>query len=41
MVRELVAGSIRFNEIHREVPQMSRTLLSRRLSQLQQPNVIG
>ncbi len=41
VVRELVAGSTRFNEIHRGVPQMSRTLLSRRLSQLQQHDVIS
>lgn len=40
VVRELVAGSTRFNEIHRGLPQMSRTLLSRRLSQLQQHDVI-
>lgn len=34
VLRELVAGSDRFNDIHRGVPRMSRTLLSKRLSQL-------
>jgi DNA-binding HxlR family transcriptional regulator len=41
VVRELVAGSTRFNEIHRGVPKMSRTLLSSRLRQLQQHGVIS
>jgi DNA-binding HxlR family transcriptional regulator len=34
VIRELVAGSTRFNDIHRGVPRMSRTLLSKRLRQL-------
>lgn len=34
VLRELVAGSERFNDIHRGVPRMSRTLLSKRLTQL-------
>lgn len=34
VIRELVAGSRRFNDIHRGVPKMSRTLLSKRLKQL-------
>lgn len=34
VVRELVAGSDRFSDIHRGVPRMSRTLLSKRLRQL-------
>jgi DNA-binding HxlR family transcriptional regulator len=34
VVRELVAGSRHFNEIHRGVPRMSRSLLSTRLRQL-------
>lgn len=34
VVRELVAGSDRFNDIHRGVPRMSRTLLAKRLRQL-------
>ena len=34
VVRELVAGSRRFNDIHRGVPRMSRTLLAKRLRTL-------
>jgi len=34
VVRELVAGSTRFNELRRGVPRMNPTLLSRRLQQL-------
>jgi DNA-binding HxlR family transcriptional regulator len=34
VVRELVAGSTRFNDIHRGVPRMSRTLLTKRLRTL-------
>lgn len=34
VVRELLAGSSRFNDIHRGVPRMSRTLLSKRLGTL-------
>lgn len=34
VLRELVAGSTRFNDLHRGVPRMSRTLLSKRLTQL-------
>jgi DNA-binding HxlR family transcriptional regulator len=34
VVRELVAGSSGFSDIHRGVPRMSRTLLSRRLKAL-------
>ena len=34
VVRELIAGSSRFNDIHRGVPRMSRSLLTRRLKQL-------
>lgn len=34
VLRELVAGSTRFNDIHRGVPRMSRSLLSKRLTQL-------
>lgn len=40
VVRELAAGSTRFNDLHRGVPQMSRTLLSRRLSQLQAHGIV-
>jgi DNA-binding HxlR family transcriptional regulator len=34
VIRELLCGSTRFNDIHRGVPKMSRTLLSRRLEEL-------
>lgn len=40
VLREMVAGSDRFNDIHRGVPRMSRSLLSRRLSQLQASGLI-
>ncbi len=40
ILRELVCGSSRFNEIHRGVPLMSRTLLSRRLRELEAAGVI-
>ncbi len=34
VIRELLAGNTKFNDLHRGVPLMSRTLLSRRLRQL-------
>lgn len=40
VVRELVAGSTHFNELHRGVPRMSRTLLSKRLRQLVDAGVV-
>lgn len=40
VVRELIAGSVRFNELRRGVPLMSPTLLSRRLKQLETAGVI-
>lgn len=40
VVRELIAGSTRFNELQRGVPLMSPTLLSTRLKQLAQAGVI-
>src|SRR5207247_10403445 len=40
IVRELVAGSERFNELRRGVPRMSPTLLSKRLNQLVRAGVI-
>jgi DNA-binding HxlR family transcriptional regulator len=40
ILRELFAGSDRFNQIHRGVPLMSRALLARRLRQLEQAGVI-
>lgn len=40
VVRELLGGSHRFNAIHRGVPRMSRTLLARRLSELEAAGVV-
>jgi DNA-binding HxlR family transcriptional regulator len=40
VVRELIAGSTRFNELQRGVPLMSPSLLSRRLRQLEQAGVL-
>jgi DNA-binding HxlR family transcriptional regulator len=40
VVRELLQGSARFNEVHRGVPLMSRTLLARRLQALQRAGVV-
>jgi DNA-binding HxlR family transcriptional regulator len=40
VVREMIAGSTRFNELRRGVPLMSPTLLSRRLKQLEAAGVI-
>lgn len=40
IVRELLAGSHHFNDIHRGVPKMSRTLLSRRLRKLANSGIV-
>lgn len=40
VLREMVMGSNRFNDIHRGVPRMSRTLLSKRLRQLEGHGVL-
>jgi DNA-binding HxlR family transcriptional regulator len=40
ILRELISGSRRFNEIHRGVPLMSRALLSQRLKDLERVGVI-
>src|SRR5215475_5369774 len=40
ILRELLRGSTYFNEIHRGVPRMSRTLLSSRLKKLENCGVI-
>lgn len=40
ILRELFAGSHRFNEIHRCIPLMSRALLARRLKDLEAAGVI-
>src|SRR5262245_18845715 len=40
IVRELLAGSAHFNDLHRGVPLMSRTLLSQRLKRLEGIGVV-
>ena len=40
LLRELVAGSTRFNDLRRGVPRMSPALLSQRLKELEAANVI-
>ena len=40
VVRELLCGSRRFNDIHRGVPRMSATLLTRRLRKLEAIGVV-
>lgn len=40
ILRELILGSSRFNEIHRGTPKMSRTLLAQRLRELAAAGVI-
>lgn len=40
LLRELVAGSTRFNDLRRGVPKMSPTLLSQRLKQLELAGVL-
>lgn len=40
LLRELIAGSTRFNDLHRGLPKMSPTLLSRRLRELEEAGVI-
>lgn len=40
ILRELVLGSRRFNEIHRGLPRMSRTLLAQRLRELAAASVV-
>ena len=41
VLRELVAGSTRFDDLHRGLPRRSRTLLSRRLTQLERKGIVG
>src|SRR5207237_657443 len=41
VMREVLAGSERFNEIRRGVPRMSPTLLSKRLDQLVRAGVVA
>jgi DNA-binding HxlR family transcriptional regulator len=40
LLRELIAGSTRFNDLRRGVPRMSPALLSQRLKELEAANVI-
>jgi DNA-binding HxlR family transcriptional regulator len=40
VVRELLLGSVRFNDIHRGVSRMSRTLLSTRLDELREAGIL-
>jgi DNA-binding HxlR family transcriptional regulator len=40
VVRELLCGSVRFNDLQRGVPRMSSSLLSRRLKELQYAGVV-
>ena len=40
MLRELVAGSTRFNELRRGVPRMSPALLSQRLKELEEAGIV-
>ena len=40
LLRELVAGSTRFNDLRRGVPKMSPTLLSQRLKELEAAGVV-
>lgn len=40
LVRELVSGSTRFNELKRGVPRMSPTLLSQRLKELEAAGIV-
>lgn len=41
LLRELIAGSSRFNELRRGVPRMSPALLSKRLGELQAAGVVA
>jgi DNA-binding HxlR family transcriptional regulator len=40
LVRELIAGSTRFNDLRRGVPRMSPALLSKRLRELEQAGIV-
>lgn len=41
VLRELLVGCTRFNDIHRGVPRMSRTLLSKRLRDLERNGLVA
>ena len=40
LLRELVAGTTRFNDLRRGVPKMSPTLLSQRLKELEMAGIV-
>ena len=40
VIREIITGAARFNDIHRGVPRMSPTLLTRRLKTLQTAGIV-
>ena len=40
LLRELIAGSTRFNDLRRGVPKMSPTLLSQRLKELEAAEIV-
>jgi len=40
LMRELIAGSTRFNDLRRGVPKMSPTLLSQRLKELEEAGIV-
>jgi len=40
VLRELLCGSVRFNDMHRGVPRMSRSLLTRRLGELERAGLL-
>lgn len=40
VIRELLCGSHRFNDLHRGVPKMSRSLLVRRLAELEEAGLL-
>ena len=40
LLRELIAGSTRFNDLRRGVPRMSPTLLSKRLGELEEAGIL-
>ncbi|UWQ21137.1 helix-turn-helix domain-containing protein [Jannaschia sp. W003] len=41
VIRELIAGSTRFNDLRRGVPKMSRTLLAQRLRELEEQGIVA
>src|SRR6186713_2389307 len=41
LLRELIAGSTRFNELRRGVPRMSPALLSQRLKELETAGIVS